>query len=188
MTCVGHSDRIILLINLPLVDSYSSLTLYKVYNLSIFTHHIYKSLTYYPEGDYLAITNDRNYAIIPSKSEFIECTLSSGHFCSLRNALYHTQFSGWCLTGLFLKKDKMIDSNCKMSVTNATGSKATYLDQGNWAVVIMVPDQMEISCSSHRHVISIEPPLPLVNLQPACSAFSARFKLPPYFKQYSKGI
>ena len=82
----------------------------------------------------------------------------------------------------------MIDENYKMSVTNVTGSEATYLNQCNWAAVTMEPDQIEISYNSHRHVISIEPPLTLVNLQPACSAFSARFKLPPYFKQCSKGF
>ena len=47
---------------------------------------------------------------------------------------------------------------------------------------------MEIPCNSHRHVITIEPHLTLVNLQPACSAFSAKIKLPLYFKKYSKGF
>ena len=28
----------------------------------------------------------------------------------------------------------------------------------------------------------------MVNLQPACNAFSSELKLPPYFKQYSKGF
>ena len=65
--------------------------------------------------------------------------------------------SSWYLTALFLKNDQMIDANCKMSVTNVTGSEAIYLDQGNWAAVTMEPDQMEISCNSQRHVISIEP-------------------------------
>ena len=98
--------------------------------------------------------------------------------------------SGWCLTALFLTNDKMIGANCKMSVTNVTGSGAIYLQQGKWAVITIEPDQMEISCNSHRHVISIEPLLllTLVNIQPACSAFSARFKLLLYFKQYSKGF
>ena len=75
-----------------------------------------------------------------------------------------------------------------MSLTNVTGSQATYLDQGNWAVTTVEPDQMEISCSSHRHVITIEPTLTLANLQPACSAFSAKIKLPQYFEKYSKGF
>ena len=82
----------------------------------------------------------------------------------------------------------MIDTNCRMSLTNVGGSQAIYLDQGNWAVATVEPDQMEISCNSHRHVIIIEPPLTLVNLQPACSAFSAKLKLPIYFKKYSKGF
>ena len=152
----------------------------KVYNLPNFNHHIDKSLKYNLDGNYLAIT-------IPSESEFIECTYVSGHFCSLRNALYHTHNSGWCLTALFLKNDNMIDVHCKIYVTNVNGSGAIYLDQGNWAVVTMEPDQMEISCNSHRHVISVEPPLTLVNLQHAFSTFSARLKLSPNFKQYSKG-
>ena len=154
------------------------MTVYKVYNLPIFNQHIGKSLKYNLEGNYLAITNDNNYATIPSEYEFIECTLVSGHFCNLKNALYHMHSSGWCLTSLFLKNDRMIETNCRMSLTNVSGSQAIYLDQGNWAVATVEPDQMEISCNSHRHVITIEPPLTLVNLQPACSAFSAKIKLP----------
>ena len=100
---VPHTDKIILMIRIPLVDSNSSMTLYKVYNLPIFNHHIEKSLKYNLEGNYLAITNDNNYATIPSQYEFIECTLASGHFCNLKNALYHMHSSGWCLTSLFSK-------------------------------------------------------------------------------------
>ena len=185
---VPHTDQIILLIRLPLVDSDSSMTLYKVYNLPIFNQHIGNSLKYNLEGNYLAITNDRNYATIPSEYEFIECTLASGHFCSLKNVLYHMHSSGWCLTSPFLKNDRMIETNCRMSLTNVTGPQAIYLDQGNWAVAFVEPNQMEISCNSHRHVITIEPPLTLVNLQPGYSTFSAKIKLPPYFKKYSKGF
>ena len=82
----------------------------------------------------------------------------------------------------------MIETNCRMSLTNVTGSQAIYLDQDNWAVVTVEPDQMESSCNSHRHVITIEPPLTLGNLQPACSSFPAKSKLSLYFKKYSKGF
>ena len=35
---------------------------------------------------------------------------------------------------------------------------------------------------------TLNPPLTFITLQPACSAFSPEIKLPPYFKQYSKGF
>ena len=47
---------------------------------------------------------------------------------------------------------------------------------------------MEIRCEDHTHVKTLQPPSTMVNLQPACNAFSSELKLPPYFKQYSKGF
>ena len=75
-----------------------------------------------------------------------------------------------------------------MSLTNITGSKAIYLDQGYWVVATVELDRMEISCNSHRHVITIAPPLTLVNLQPACSAFSAKIKLPHTLRNTPKDL
>ena len=63
-----------------------------------------------------------------------------------------------------------------------------YLDQGHWAVSVAKTDQMEISCSTNRQVMTLSPPLTTVKLQTACSGFSSSIKLPPYFMQYSKGI
>ena len=67
-----------------------------------------------------------------------------------------------------------------------TNPEAIYLDEGNWAIVTVEPDQMEIKCTAQKHVISLNPPLTLVNLQPACSAFSSKLKLPPYFRNFLK--
>ena len=47
---------------------------------------------------------------------------------------------------------------------------------------------MEIKCSNHTHIKTLQPPITLINLQPACSALSPLIKLPPYFKQYYKGF
>ena len=47
---------------------------------------------------------------------------------------------------------------------------------------------MEVKYSDHTHVKTITPPMTLINLQPACSAFSPKIKLPPDFKQYSQGF
>ena len=45
---------------------------------------------------------------------------------------------------------------------------------------------MEIKCSDHNHIKTLQPPIILIYLQPACSAFSPLIKLPKYFKQYPK--
>ena len=181
-------DKIIILIKIPLVDSQSALNLYKIYNLPVFNPQIGKSVKYNTEGNSIAVSLDHNYATIPTDSEFLECTLASGHFCSLRSALYHMQTSKWCLVALFLKNDELININCEMSVSNVNGPEAIYLDKGNWAIASMEPDQMEISCTTQKHAISLSPPLTLVNLQPACSAFSSKFQLPSYFRKFSQGF
>ena len=181
-------DKIIILIKIPRVDSQSALNLYKIYNLPVFNPQIGKSVKYNTEGKSIAVSLDHNYATIPTDSEFLECTLASGHFCSLRSALYHMQTSKWCLVALFLKNDELINLNCEISVSNVNGPEAIYLDKGNWAIASMEPDQMEISCTTQKHAISLNPPLTLVNLQPACSAFSSKFQLPPYFRKFSQGF
>ena len=45
-----------------------------------------------------------------------------------------------------------------MSVSNVNGPEAIYLDKGNWAIANMEPDQMEISRTTQKHVISLNPP------------------------------
>ena len=47
---------------------------------------------------------------------------------------------------------------------------------------------MEVKCEDHIHVKTLEPPFPLINLQPMCSVFSSDIKLPPYFKRFSTGF
>ena len=147
-----------------------------------------KSLSYQLEGSNLAITKDNNYVSILIEAEFIQCTLAQGHFCNLNTALYHIDYSNWCLVAMFLKENNRINKDCKLSVTNITGPQAIYLDQGLWAIYVEKPTQMEIRCPKVTQVKSLKPPITLINLQPACSAFSSGVKLPPYFKQFSKGF
>ena len=130
VTPIVYQDRLMMLIKIPLIDTDSETTLYKVYNLPVYHPNLEKSLQYNLEGNYLAITKDGNYVIIPSEAEFVECTIAQGHFCNIRNALYHVTNSDWCLTALYLKKDTAIETKCKLSVSPITKPQAMYLDQG----------------------------------------------------------
>ena len=188
LTLLIDDSQLILMIRIPLLDTDSTMTLYKVYNLPIYNPTIGKSLSYQLEGSNLAITKDNNYVPILTEAEFIQCTLAQGHFCSLNTALYHIDYSNWCLVAMFLKENNRINKDCKLSVINITGPQAIYLDQGLWAISVENPTQMEIRCPKVTQVKSLKPPITLINLQPACSAFSPGVKLPPYFKQFSKGF
>ena len=99
------------MIQIPLIDLDSSITLYKIYNLPIFHHEISKSLIYNIEGNNLAITKHNNYSTILSDTKFIKCTLAQGHFCSLNTALYHIESSPMCLTALFPKDNNKFKIN-----------------------------------------------------------------------------
>ena len=188
VTPVTHDNSLILMIKIPLIDLDSGLNLYKIYNLPIYHPDIEKSLQYKLEGNNLAITKDNKYATLLTNTEFLTCTLAEGHFCNLNSGLYHVDNSKWCVTALFLKDNSKITTYCKVAVTNITGPQANYLDQGHWSISVPKPTHMEIKCEDHTQVKTLQPPTTLVNLQPACSAFSAEIKLPPYFKQYSKGF
>ena len=81
-----HGNQLLLMIKIPLLDSDSTMTLYKIHNLPIYNSDIGKSLSYQLEGSNLAITKDNSYVIILTEAEFIQCTLAQGHFCSLNTA------------------------------------------------------------------------------------------------------
>ena len=188
VTPLIDDSQLILMIRIPLLDTDSTMTLYKVYNLPIYNPTIGKSLSYQLEGSNLGITKDNNYVSILTEAEFIQCTLAQGHFCNLNTALYHIDYSNWHLFAMFLKENNRINKDCKLSVTNITGLQAIYLDQGLQAISVEKPTQMEIRCPKDTPVKSLKPPITLINLQLACSAFSPGVKLPPYFKQLSKGF
>ena len=92
-----------------------------------------------------------------------------------------------CLIYYYYYYDK-ISTYCRAAINNITGPKATYVDQGHWAISIETFIQMEIKCEGHSNVETLQPPITFINLQPVCSAFSSDIKLPPYFKQYSEGF
>ena len=91
-----------------------------------------------------------------------------------------------CLTELFLKDNNKIQNQCTLAVTSITGPQANYLDQGNWAISITEPTQMEVKCSDHTLIKTLQPPITLINLHPAYSAFSPLITYPHILSSTSK--
>ena len=76
------------------------------------------------------------------------------------------------------------DSNQTLSNTTHPSDQNTMQNQ----TVSHTTDDSQNRCTAHTYVKTLNPPLTFITLQPACSAFSPEIKLPPYFKQYSKGF
>ena len=70
-----------------------------------------------------------------------------------------------------------------MSVTNVIGPEAVYLDKGRCTISAVEPDQVEISCNSHRHIVCLSPPLYLSKSLATIHCFSAKIKPSLYFKK-----
>ena len=94
---MDHVNKLVLMINIPLVDLDSSRTLHKIHYLPIFEPRIKKSLEYQIEGYNLAVIKGNKYASLLTDSEFITCSLAAGHFCSLSTELYNIANSKWCI-------------------------------------------------------------------------------------------
>ena len=109
-------------------------------------------------------------------------------FCALNTGLYHIDRSQWCVTALFFKDSDRIDSYFRLALSSITGPQANYFDQGIWATSVGAPVLMEVKCEDHSHVKTLELHFTLVNLQPACSAFSSVINLLPYFKRFPTGL
>ena len=105
---MNHDNKLVLMIKIPLVDHDSRMTLYKIHNLPIFEPRIKKSLEYQIEGYNLVVTKNNKYTTLLTNSEFITCTLATGHFYSLSTGLYNIDNSKWCILSLYLKNNKKI--------------------------------------------------------------------------------
>ena len=92
MACMNHANKLVLMLNIPLVDLDSSMILYEIHNLPIFEPRIKKSIEYQVEGYNLAVTRDNKYASLLTDSEFITCTLAAGHLCSLSSNGYRYMY------------------------------------------------------------------------------------------------
>ena len=79
---------------------------------------------------------DNKYGEILSDTEFIQCTLAQGHFCSQNTALHHIDSNTMCLTAIFLRNNNKINKQRKLALTNITGLQANYLDEGNWVISV----------------------------------------------------
>ena len=112
------------------------------------------------------------YATIPKESDIKLCMMSQGHFCMFDEPLYPVEKIEWCLYALFMNDFSKIDINCKFTATARHTNLAHSLDGYLWALSSLATEKLQIHCLHHTSVITIEPPLHIVDVGNGCEAFS----------------
>ena len=80
---------------------------------------------------------------------------------------------------LCLINDKnQIKRNCFLKTLNWTTNLAYSLDGYLWAISALVTEKLQVRCVMETHVITIKPPLQIVDISNGCKAYSASIYIP----------
>ena len=133
---------------------------------------------YQLEGAYFATHMHGMYATIPKETDIKLCMMSQGHLCMFDEPLYPVEKIEWCLYALFMNDLSKIDLNCKFTAMVRHTNLAHSLDGYLWAVSSLATEKLQIRCLHHTSVITIKPPLRIVDVGNGCEAFSPTLYIP----------
>ena len=84
----------------------------------------------------------------------------------------------WCIYALFINDKSQIKRNCFSKTLNQTTNLAYSLDGYLWAISALVTEKLQVRCVMETHIITIKPPLQIVDIGNGCEAYSASIYIP----------
>ena len=99
--------------------------------------------------------------------------MTNGHLCMFNQALYPVECTSWCIYALFINDKEQIEKNCLLKTINHTTNLAYSLDGYLWAISALAAEKLQIRCVMETRVITIKPPLQIVDIGNGCEAYSA---------------
>ena len=66
-----------------------------------------------------------------------------------------------------------IEKNCVLRTINQTTNLAYSLDGYLWAISALATEKLQLRCVMETHIITINPPLQIVDIGNGCKAYSA---------------
>ena len=163
---------------IPLIDSSLDVNLYKVHNFPVLHPPLQIQVEYELEGAYFATHMHGMYATIPKETDIKLCMMSQGHLCMFEEPLYPVDKIDWCLCALFINDQTKIESNCKFTTTIRHTNLAHSLDSYLWAISSLATEKLQIQCLHQTSVVTIEPPLCIIDISNGCEAFSSTLYIP----------
>ena len=178
LTPIVLDDYLMLILTVSLVDQSLHLDLYKVHNLPMLHPTLHVHAQYEIEGSYLATVKDGIVVTLPTALDVRLCLMMNGHLCMFNQALYPVGHADWCIYALFINNKNQIERNCLLRTINQTTNLAYSLDGYLWAISALATEKLQIRCIMETHVITIKPPLQIVDIGNGCKAYAASIYIP----------
>ena len=173
LTPIVLQDYLMLILTVPLVDQSLHMNLYKVHNLPMLHPTLHVHAQYELEGPYLAKMIDGMFISLPTALDVKLCLVTNGNLCMFNQALYPVDTTNWCIYALFINNIHKIKKNCILKTLNWTTNLAYSLDGYLWALSALTSEKIQIRCVMETHVVTIHPPLQIIDIGNGCEAYSA---------------
>ena len=178
LTRIVLEDYLMLILTVPLVDQSLHMNLYKVHNLPMLHPTLHVHAQYEIEVSYLATVMDGMFITLPTAFDVRLCLMTNGHLCMFNQALYPVEHINWCIYALFINDKERVERDCLLKTMNQTTNLAYNLDGYLWAVSSLAAEKLQIRCVMETCVITIKPPLQIVDIGNGCEAYSASIYIP----------
>ena len=143
LTCstVFDENKIIVIINIPLVDADGQYDLYQIFNVPLPFNDTQNTNSesvvalYDLEATHIAVAPAWNRFVVLRPDEVAQCNSPGNNICELRSPIFHANINKFCLIALFLKNKEKIHQNChKIVKLSYLLPSAIYLTNGNWII------------------------------------------------------
>ena len=130
------------------------------------------------EGSYLATMMESMFISLPTALDVKLCLVTNGHLCMFDQALYPVECTNWFIYALFINDKDKIKRDSFLKTLNQTTNVAYSLDGYLWAISALAAEILQVRCVMETHVITIKPPLQIVDIGNGCEAYSASIYIP----------
>ena len=180
-----EENQFLLLIDVPIQDRAQQIQIYPVINLPVPVGNY--SMRYMMDTKYLGVTYDRTKAMDIPEDRFKLCKEANRQFCPLKTPLQPLTNLPSCVAALYTKNSREIDRLCELTIkTQPELYLPIPLTSNVWAIISSPFKQqppVTIICPIRPATsIHISPPIHVLRLEPACSATSQHFHLPPKYE------
>ena len=184
-------EQFLLLIDVPIQDHAWEIEVYEVLNLDI--SHSNFSACHDIWNKYLGITLDETSTIEISEDQFKTCQKADGQFCVLNTPLLPLANPPTCISAVYTKNKDSIQKRCSLQIKKASSiSIPTSIVPNVWIITsstAAVPARITLICLGEApRSIKQQTPIHILQLQPACSATSQHFQLPPHYESHEVTI